>query len=207
MADLSSVSGVPIATIKFYLREGILPLGDLTRPNQAVYGAAHVERLRLTRALTTTGGLSVAAVKRVLTAIDSDDPLAEVFEVAQQTVSVEHDGAEIRDEAWERVDALTRGWRVSPGNPGRVEAARILETLASLRIPLSDAWTSDYADAALAAAKADLDEIELRTDRDSRAETVVVGTVLGDALFAALRRAAQEHETSGRFAPRAGDDE
>lgn len=37
MAELSSSSGVPIPTIHFYLREGLLPPGERTSPNQAHY--------------------------------------------------------------------------------------------------------------------------------------------------------------------------
>ncbi|WP_327012288.1 MerR family transcriptional regulator [Cryobacterium sp. CAN_C3] len=201
MAELSAASAVPIATIKYYLREGILPLGDLSKPNQASYSPVHVERLNLTRALIHTGGLSIASVKRVLASIDSDDSLAQVFEVAQNTVSVEPDQDNIDPLALARIDTLTQEWRTYPTNPGRLEAARILGTLDTLRMPLSEGWLAKYAQAALLAAEADLDEVETRPDRDSKAETVIIGTILGDAMFAALRRAAQEHETSRRYNP------
>ncbi|MGW0002478.1 MerR family transcriptional regulator [Nocardia grenadensis] len=43
------------------------------QPNQARYGPAHVRRLALVQALTEVAGLSVAAVRDVLTAIDEPD--------------------------------------------------------------------------------------------------------------------------------------
>ena len=46
ISDLSRASGVTIPTIKFYLREGLLPSGDRTARNQATYEAAHVRRLQ-----------------------------------------------------------------------------------------------------------------------------------------------------------------
>ncbi|MET1074743.1 MAG: MerR family transcriptional regulator, partial [Umezawaea sp.] len=50
MAELSAESGVPVATIKYYLREGLVPAGELTSPNQAQYQARHLQRLKLVRA-------------------------------------------------------------------------------------------------------------------------------------------------------------
>ncbi len=40
VAELSRRSGVSVASIKYYLREGLLPPGELTSPNQAHYGEA-----------------------------------------------------------------------------------------------------------------------------------------------------------------------
>lgn len=59
-----------VPTIKFYVREGLLPAGELTSPNQASYGEAHVQRLRLIRALLDVGGLSVASIREVIVAVD-----------------------------------------------------------------------------------------------------------------------------------------
>ena len=83
MAELSRESGVAIATIKYYQREGLLPPGALTSPNQARYGPAHVRRLRLVRALTEVGGLSVADVRDVLAAID--EPRTPLHDVVRGT--------------------------------------------------------------------------------------------------------------------------
>src|SRR5664279_1038427 len=87
ISELSHETGAPLATIKFYLREGLLHVGEHSAPNQATYGEAHVRRIHMIRALTDVGGLSVAEAKRVIDAIDSDVPLTRAFEVAQSTVS------------------------------------------------------------------------------------------------------------------------
>ena len=70
ISELSRATGVPVATIKFYLREGLVPEGVRTSPNQAQYDDAHVQRLRLVRALVGVGGLSIAATREVLGHID-----------------------------------------------------------------------------------------------------------------------------------------
>ena len=78
IGELSKVTEVPVPTIKYYLREGLLPAGELSSPNQASYGEAHIRRLRLIRALVELAQVPVAQVKDILESLDSDDvPLHE----------------------------------------------------------------------------------------------------------------------------------
>jgi DNA-binding transcriptional MerR regulator len=70
ISELSSQTGIPIATIKFYLRENLLQEGFRTAATQAQYDDGHVARLRLIRALLGPGGLSVAAAGQVIRAIE-----------------------------------------------------------------------------------------------------------------------------------------
>ncbi|GFN02698.1 hypothetical protein Smic_12540 [Streptomyces microflavus] len=79
IGELSRRSGVPVPTIKFYVRERLLPAGELTSPNQADYGPDHERRLRLIRVLLEVGGLSLAAIAEVLEA--ADDPEQPVIRV------------------------------------------------------------------------------------------------------------------------------
>lgn len=74
ISALSDRTGVPIGTIKYYLREGLLAPGERTSRTTAEYGDSHVERLRLVRALTDTGGLGIAAVRRIVDVLDTPDP-------------------------------------------------------------------------------------------------------------------------------------
>ena len=193
MAELSKASGIPVATIKFYLRERLLPAGERTGPNQSRYGAEHLRRLRLIRGLLEVGGLSVAAARGVIVAVDSELPLAHTFGVAQRAVSAAIDPSDIAPEALAGVGRLIDGWHVSAENPGRLAAARVLETFEALGQREEGSWLSRYAAAALLVAEADLDQVAGRSSREAMAETVVIGTVLGDALFSGLRSAAQEH--------------
>ena len=70
ISELSRVSGVPVPTVKFYLREGLLSEGVRTSPNQAQYDDSHLQRLRLIRALVGAGGLSLATTREVLRQVD-----------------------------------------------------------------------------------------------------------------------------------------
>ncbi|WP_224049494.1 MerR family transcriptional regulator [Arthrobacter sp. NicSoilB4] len=198
MAELSKTSGIPVATIKFYLRERLLPAGERTGPNQSRYGEQHLRRLRLIRGLLDVGGLSVASARGVIDAVDSELPLAHSFGVAQRAVSADIDPGGMDPEALAGIDRLVEGWRVSADNPGRLAAARVLETFNALGQRDDRDWFSRYAAAALLVAEADLDLVEARGSREAMAETVVIGTVLGDALFSGLRRAAQEHVSALR---------
>src|SRR5947209_9345929 len=71
MSELARASGVPVPTIKFYLREHLLPPGHATAATQAQYDDEHVARLRLIRALVDVGRLPLAAVRSVLQVVDA----------------------------------------------------------------------------------------------------------------------------------------
>jgi hypothetical protein len=143
----------------------------------------------------------VGAARRVPPALDSELSLPEAFEVAQHATSEQLDPGSVPQAALDRLDGILEGWRYLPDNPGRIGAARILATFEEVEGRELTDFASRYAEHALGVAEADLDEVDARPDRASKVETVVVGTVLGDALFAALRRVAQEHVTSVRYSP------
>ncbi len=212
MSELSATTGVTVPTLKFYLREQLLHAGERTSPNQAQYDATHVERVRLVRALLEVGGLSVAQAARVVGALDSDLPLSSVFGIAQRAVSIpaalaDSDGtaadAEPAPTAGQtRIAELceSRGWRVHPNNPGLPLAARVLDTYAALGLDhIPGTVLEDYAQAADLVAAADLAAVGAVGEPTEMTRTVAAGTVLGDALFAGLRRIAQEAESLRRF--------
>src|SRR5882672_1697160 len=100
MAELSAQSGVSVATIKYYLREGLLPPGERTSPNQAQYAAGHVRRLKLVRALLDIGGLTVSRVRDVLAGIDSPTGIHQVLGITQRGLSLGHGQVDEPTQAW-----------------------------------------------------------------------------------------------------------
>ena len=204
ISELSAATGVSVASIKYYLREGILPQGELTSANQATYGEGHVRRLTLIRALLDVGGLPIATAKEVLAAIDTPGlPLTWVFGVAQHAISDASLYAPVEGEtAGTRAVGETirrMGWHVSPENPGVSGAARVIDTYERVGHPeLAHIWEG-YAQAAELIARADLATVGFSDDVTTMAETVVVGTVLGDALVSSLRRMAQEHVSNQQY--------
>ena len=204
MSELSERSGVAIPTIKFYLREQLLAAGERTSPNQASYSEEHVARLRLVRALLDVGGLTVASAKDVLRAIDDTAmPLDWAFGVAQHAlpgVVPDVDEAELEFGTRAVDDVLAaNGWEVTSDNPGRATAARVLSAYEKLGETSLVTVLPEYLRAAEIVAEADLSVVETASSRAEMVRTVVVGTVLGDALFAGLRRIAQERASDIHF--------
>ncbi|MEU4063092.1 MerR family transcriptional regulator [Streptomyces wedmorensis] len=195
IGELSRRTGVSVPTIKFYVREGLLPAGELTSPNQASYGETHVQRLRLIRALLDVGGMSIAEIRCVIEAVDDPDrPVHEVLGAAASRMVPRHDrepGAGI-EAARRKVDELIteRGWHTVPSNLASESLATALAALDEVGHGAFIEVLDVYADAAELVARADLDYVARNVAREELVESTVVGTVLGDAIFSALRRMA-----------------
>ncbi|MCO4696695.1 MerR family transcriptional regulator [Streptomyces sp. RO-S4] len=211
ISELSRRSGVPNATIKYYLREGLLPPGRATAATQAEYDESHLRRLRLIRALTGVRGLSVASAKQVLDAVSAhgDDThrlLGVVFGVrpseAGRPEARADDGApEPSPEAAALVDAM--GWSVSEHNPARQVVDQTLRTLRGLGVDYDWRALLPYAELAARTARYDLDRLETVTDPLEKAEQAVLLTFLLEPALMALRRLAQEDESTTRHGPAA----
>jgi DNA-binding transcriptional MerR regulator len=204
MAELSRRTGVPVPTIKYYLREGLLPPGERTSPNQALYDEPHVRRLRMVRALVEVGGLSISAVRDVLDAIDSADqtPFKVLGEVQDRLgpLHPESDSA-----AWQSAhdaveELLTRrGWRADAHSPpGRALIAAVTSLIELGRADLVGLMEV-YADAVEKVAEIDVSSVTRGRGIDDVIEGAVIGTVLGEAMITALRRLAHQHATANLF--------
>ncbi|MFF2021425.1 MerR family transcriptional regulator [Streptomyces sp. NPDC058171] len=209
IGELSRRTGVPVPTIKYYVREGLLPGGELTSRNQADYGDAHEHRLRLIRALLDVGGLRIAAIRDVLAAVD--DPGRSVHSVlgAASDLLVQRlptgdgqaDDDGVLTAARRQVDELIarRGWLVYDDCPGLEALAAALAALQRVGLGDFTAVLDDYAGAAELVARADLDFVATRGVLDELVESVIVGTVMGDAMFAALRNLAQIDRSTRQY--------
>lgn len=181
-------------TIKYYVREGLLPAGKLTSPNQASYDEGHERRLRLVRALLDVGGLSIAAIREVLAAVDDPDkPVHKVLGTAADRVVPRYsdEPGEVVA-AQEKVTELIRrrGWQVDDRSPAAEALAVALAALDEVGHADFAEVLDAYASAAEDVARVDIEYVSRRVDRERLVESVVVGTVLGDAVFGALRRLA-----------------
>lgn len=205
IAELSRQSGVPVPTIKYYLRENLLPPGELTSPTQARYGERHVQRLRLIRALVDIARLPIATIREVLCEIDQPDPVLHYVlgRVMKSTLTPRGQVDPDRLTAAEqKVDEMIarRGWQVSAEAPARQAVAEVLATLAELGVgDLGDAL-DEYAEAAERIAEADLATVSTRENPEELVYAAVVGTIIGDRLHSGLRRLAHENASATRFA-------
>jgi len=208
VGELSRRSGVPIPTIKFYLREGLLPPGVATAANQADYDEEHVRRLKLIRALIDVGGVSVAGAREVVAALGTyaDDP-HEALGAAQAAVQPRHrpdrDTPDWRS-ARDRVATMIaeRGWLIDKHSPAIDQVADALAAGGALGVAELFDKLSDYADAADRLAAVEVGAVLDRPDPAARMELVVLGTVLGEALFSALRMLAHQHESARQLRDR-----
>jgi DNA-binding transcriptional MerR regulator len=205
IGELSRISGVSIPTIKYYLREGLLPPGTATGPNQADYGDDHRHRLRLIRALAEVGRLPLATIRDVIEAID--DPQLSMHEVLGEAHGalgpdlVDDDTEELctaRAEVDDYIDQHLK-WRVATDSSARHELAHALATLLRLGWD-TDAHVFDrYARLADQLASWELKRTPVDRDRQVTVEAVVVGTVIFESVLLALRRLAQENHSAIRF--------
>jgi len=203
ISELAAISGTPVATIKYYVREGLLAGGERLGENRTEYTDEHAHRLRLIRSLLEVGKLSISSATAVLATLDDPSlPIAETFDVAQRALTRDAVSAvsDPTPESLARVDALVEsvGWRECQGNVGRDIVAQVMDAFNRVGYPLKDEYFRSYAQAAEIAAGADLSEVGAIPDPADRTELMVVGTILGDSLALGLRRIAQAHMTAER---------
>ncbi|MFI0804971.1 MerR family transcriptional regulator [Amycolatopsis lurida] len=205
MAELSEKAGLPVATIKYYLREGLLPPGERTSPNQAKYGEGHVQRIKLIRALMEVGGLSLATVGEVLAAVDAGEASPHhILGIAQQSITPPRQVAddEAREWALATVRDLTerRGW---PCKDDDLVIQALVGVLCTIR-EVGHGWyldhLDDYAEIADRTAELDFEAIAGIESLEQIIEIAVVETLLGDRLLSVLRRLAQQRASKAYFA-------
>jgi DNA-binding transcriptional MerR regulator len=211
ISELSRASGTPVPTIKYYLREGLLPPGEARSATRASYDDRHVARLRLIRALVDVGGLPLQRVRDVLGGLDQPPAvLHHLLGVAHTALAQPGPGPTSTPAADgpprpRAADVLAAaGWTgIDPASPTIGVLDRSLAALSAAGLPVDDDVLRGYWEAAGAVAQREVSGIP--TDPAAAVEYVVLGTVLYEPLLLALRRLAQEDLSAQRF--RAGPDQ
>ncbi|MQY39401.1 hypothetical protein SRB17_74230 [Streptomyces sp. RB17] len=209
LAELSRRSGVSTATIKYYLREGLLSPGHQINTTTAEYGDGHLRRLRLVRAMIQVGGLPVATVREVLRNVD-DDSLGRTIRLGAalwalpQVPEPDEDDAFVRAAHREADELLDRvGWSNAKELTTISPAYRSLVVAVAAFRRLGYEWGHEllvsYARLMHEVAKLDLDFVETHPSEAERVETAVLGAVLTEPILQALRRLAQEEESARRY--------
>ncbi|MQA60148.1 MAG: MerR family transcriptional regulator [Actinophytocola sp.] len=206
IGELGDTAGVALPTIKYYLREGLLPPGHRTSRNQAQYDDDHLRRLRLIRALIEVGGLPVAKVHDVLAAIDEPGlPVHKMLGAVSKGLctpaEATHDPA--RTDARRQVEELIErhGWQVSDKTAEIDIVASVITRLAELGHPGFVTVLDAYFEACQRIAEADVDYVARLGKLEDVLEGVVLGTVFGEAALAAIRRLAHQSTSAKRFGP------
>lgn len=191
ISELARRGEVPVGTVKFYLREGLLPAGRSTSATQASYDEQHVARLTLIRVLTGIGGLSLAVTRDVLAAIDAPPKsLHDLLGAAHSALGGELSASEdARERARGLVDRL--GWQVSDQALALGQLAAGIDGLAAAGFPATDDELTRYAAAAGEIARGDVAGVPTGPAQEV-IRYVVTKTVLAEPILLALRRLAQE---------------
>lgn len=204
ISELSRASGEPIPTIKYYIREGLLPSGQATAQNQADYGDEHLQRLELIRTLRNELNMSVEKIGEVLRSAESGgrELLRSGLNAAQDARHGQRpDRAQPElSRAWAELGRLEQdlGWQIVPSDPANVDAA---SALASILRVLPDANPAEFLPAYAQAMKCIADS-EIPDDFDPEGDPwrslrfAVLGTYLFEPLLLALRRIAHRQRTT-----------
>ncbi|MCX4577736.1 MerR family transcriptional regulator [Streptomyces sp. NBC_01571] len=209
LAELSERSGVSTATIKYYLREGLLTPGRQVNATTADYDESHLRRLRLVRALIQVGRVPVATAREVLGHVD-DESLgttirlgAALWALPQEPEPDDQDPA-VRS-ARREVDRLLAdlGWETARELAPLSPVHRSLVAAVATLIRLGYSWDAElltpYAELMRQVAVRDLDYLETHTSDAERVETAVASAVLFEPVLRALHRLAQEQESARRY--------
>ena len=202
ISELSTVTEVPVATLKYYLREGLLRPGRAVSRTQADYDSAHVARVRLVRALTGVGGLSLTTTRRVLEVIDEPSTSrADLLGAAQgglygaDFVGVPSKGGPLEATSRARAWLLAMGWQVHPEDPVIDELDRAWEACDAAGLGLDEERMTAYARSVLEIAAVDVASVP--QEPEAAVRQVVLGTILVDRVLSPLRRLADQHVATG----------
>jgi DNA-binding transcriptional MerR regulator len=207
ISELAERSGVPVATIKYYLREGLLPAGAARGATQADYDESHIERLRLIRVLREIGQVPVAAIGAVLAAVDAPKAeLPEALALAHHALGPPppEEPSEVHLATRAEVTAFVaeRGWDVEDEAPAIDALAGALIALRGVVGPCTIDVFAPYAEVADQLAAFELAWIDATSGVGHTVAQVVVGTVVYEQALVALRRLAEEHHSGERFGRR-----
>jgi DNA-binding transcriptional MerR regulator len=197
ISELSARSGVAVPTIKYYLREALLPEGARSSATQATYTDLHLQRLRVVRALIGSG-VSIAEARKVLEALDHPPESAhDLLGAAHAAVTPDIDGDVDVAEA-ERL-AVALGWTPGMCDPSVLAAvARALQGMDRAGFHVPDDVMAVYLDSVQRIARAEIAGVP--TDSTEAAvRYVVLGSVLVEPLLLALRRVAEQIASAERF--------
>lgn len=203
ISELSTQTGVPVATIKYYLREGLLPEGVRSAPTQATYDERHLRRLRVIRALIGSG-VTIAETRKVLAVLDDPPESAHDLLGAAHAAVTPHEGGDVDVAAAERL-AEGLGWREGMCDPlALAGVARGLQGLQAAGFEIPRAVMTAYLDAMRQIARAEIAAVP--TDSaEAAVRYVVLGSVLVEPLLLALRRVAEQVASAERFGAGSGE--
>jgi DNA-binding transcriptional MerR regulator len=198
VSELAERGSVPLATVKYYLREGLLPVGETTGPRRAEYGDAHLRRLRVLRLLREVGGVPVTSLRQVVEALD-DESLAvhDVMTLVADAIRTEPLDSVQEPSSLAMVDEVLAAMGWDGVRPESIDRQRLAALVSLLNGPgplgASVEVLSFYAGVADQLARAEVALVDGSTERSQLLEQMVTGSVVYGQVFALLRQLGHEH--------------
>jgi DNA-binding transcriptional MerR regulator len=189
MSELAERTGLPVATLKFYLRERLLMPGTPVSATRSDYGEQHVRRALNARSLTESVGLSVQQAREVFRLIDSHED--DLFDTLGRAIAVLPPAVQPATEyprAQAAIEAL--GQLYDPRFAAVAQLERALENAEAAGVPLDSERLAVYGPHIRAIAEYDVAQVP--ADREEAVEYAVLGTALHEPVLVALRRLAHQ---------------
>jgi DNA-binding transcriptional MerR regulator len=203
LKELSERAGVSAASIKYYLREGLLPAGESIHATRAQYSDQHLSRLRLIQALRKVVDLNIEQIRSLLKLADGGAPRLELLAAVQRTVlgldAVSTDRGDIRTEAGDAVVQL-RNWPDAPSDARNALNAH-LALMESLGIPVPLELLDAYSRALDDVGGLDISATTAPEDVNQLILTAAVGMHLHSQLVLKLLALAQASHAIRRYQP------
>lgn len=208
LKELSEQAGVSAASIKYYLREGLLPAGESIHATRSQYSERHLSRLRLIQALRKVVDLNIEQIRHLLQLADGGTPRLELLAAVQRTV-LGLDAAGTGGGAFhtEEGDAVVRirNWPDVPSDARNALDAH-LALMQSLGIPVPLELLDAYSRALDDIAGLDISATAAPEDVNELILTAAVGMHLHSRLVLKLLALAQASHAIRRYQPDVNND-
>ena len=212
VSELADRTGVTIASVKYYIRIGLLHPGVAQSATRAEYDESHVERVLFVRTLVDVGGLSIERITAVVAALDHPPAGRHERLGAAHEVLRARDRRPVSDSARRLVDAivptfLPPGLPADPDSRGEARSPATLTLDQAITVaessgcPIAAETLIAWAGAMRAVAQLDVVADLAEAAPAESLKDVIVGNVLTDPILIALRRVAQERLSAERWGP------
>ncbi|MCA4132457.1 MerR family transcriptional regulator [Arthrobacter sp. M4] len=199
LKELSERTGITPASIKYYLREGLLPPGEAVHATRASYTERHIKRLQIIQALRHIVHLNIEQIRGILAMADDGAPRLAVLAQVQRVVLdlAVDDGDVTRTRAGDAVVRL-RNWPDADSD-ARDALNRHIAVMESLGITLPMDLLDAYSRAVDGVAGFDLDLTAASTSTDDAILTAAVGMHMHSQLMLKMLALAQASHAIRRF--------
>ncbi|WP_051637251.1 MerR family transcriptional regulator [Rhodococcus sp. UNC363MFTsu5.1] len=203
VSELVERSGLPLATIKYYLREGVLMPGEPTSATQSSYGPPHLRRLALIKALAGAG-LPIHKIREIIRL--TDKPVDGLYDTLGRAVAMlppyPDDAADTEAREHPRARRLLErlGQVYDPAFPAVGQLERALKAVEDAGIPMTDERIDAYGRHIMGIAEVDLALMPTGSTQ-AAVEYAVLGTAIYEPVIAAMRRLAHQDIASRSFQP------